>query len=63
MGALNDRRMWLAHLRDCTRCPVDLCDQGLELAAAVRATLAKGEYWEGVWVKLEGRWAPNSVSR
>lgn len=49
MTALNDRRLWLAHLRECTLCPVNMCDRGLELAAAVEATLAPGETWQGVW--------------
>jgi hypothetical protein len=49
MTALDDRNAWLAHLHECTRCPVDLCDRGLELAAAVRESMAPGETWEGVW--------------
>ena len=49
MNALSDRSLWLAHLRYCTSCPTDLCDRGLELAAAVEASLAPGETWEGVW--------------
>lgn len=49
MPALSDRSLWLAHLKHCTRCPVDLCDRGLELAAAVRESIAPGETWEGVW--------------
>ena len=39
MTAVSDRSLWLAHLRYCTRCPTDLCDRGLELAAAVRDSM------------------------
>lgn len=46
MSALDDRRRWLEHLHYCTRCPVDLCDKGVELAAAVRQSMAPGETWE-----------------
>ena len=49
MSALVDRLRWLAHLRECTRCPAQLCDEGLELAAAVRESMAPGETWEGVY--------------
>lgn len=49
MPALDDRLRWLDHLHECTRCPVQLCDTGLELAAAVRDSMAPGETWEGVW--------------
>lgn len=46
MAALEDRKRWLEHMHECTRCPVDLCDKGVELAAAVRASLAPGESWD-----------------
>jgi hypothetical protein len=49
MSVLEDRRAWLDHLHDCTLCPVNMCDRGLELAAAVRDTMTEGETWEGVW--------------
>lgn len=49
MSALSDRSLWLAHLRYCTQCPADLCDRGMELAAAVRESMAPQETWEGVW--------------
>ena len=49
MTALDDRNRWLAHLRECTLCPVNLCDRGLELAAAVQASMDPGESWEGVY--------------
>ena len=49
MSALDDRNRWLAHLHECTLCPVNLCDRGLELAAAVQASMAPGESWEGVY--------------
>lgn len=48
MNALEDRLRWLAHLHECTRCPVDLCDRGVELAADVRDSMAPGETWNGV---------------
>jgi hypothetical protein len=55
VSALNDRMEWLLHLRECTLCPVDLCDRGEELAAAVQASMAPGESWEGVYyVPREG---------
>ena len=46
MSALDDRKRWLDHLHECTLCPVDLCDKGMELAAAVRESMARGEAWE-----------------
>ena len=46
MTALDDRRRWLDHLADCTRCPTDPCDRGAELMAAVRESMAPGETWE-----------------
>ena len=46
MSALDARERWIDHLHECTRCPVDLCDKGEELAAEVRATLAPEETWE-----------------
>lgn len=46
MTARDDRDRWLEHMHECTLCPVDLCDKGEELAAAVRASLAPGESWE-----------------
>lgn len=49
MSALDDRLEWLAHLHECTRCPVNRCDQGDELAAAVREGLDPGQFWEGVY--------------
>lgn len=49
MSAISDRSLWLAHLRYCTQCPSDLCDRGMELAAAVEAGLLPGETWEGVY--------------
>lgn len=49
MTAFADRAAWLDHLHECTQCPVNLCDRGEELAAAVRASMARGESWEGVW--------------
>ena len=49
MSALDDRNRWLAHLHECTLCPVNLCDRGEELAAAVRATMAHEESWEGMY--------------
>jgi hypothetical protein len=49
VSALDDRVRWLAHLHECTLCPVNLCDTGLELAAAVRESMAPGENWQGVW--------------
>jgi len=47
--ALDDRRAWLAHLRECTQCPVNRCDRGDELAAAVRETLTPGDHWQGIY--------------
>jgi hypothetical protein len=55
MAALQDRSAWLAHLCDCTRCPANLCDHGLELAAAVRDSMAPGESWQGVYAPKEQR--------
>jgi len=55
MAALDDRRAWLDHLAECTRCPVDLCDQGEELAAAVRASVADEESAELVLQQM-GLW-------
>lgn len=55
MSALEDRVRWLAHLRDCWSCPVNLCDHGAELAAAVRDSMAPGESWEGVYAPKEQR--------
>ena len=49
MTALDDRRKWLEHLRYCTQCPVSLCDEGEELAAAVRTTLEPGDFWQGIY--------------
>jgi hypothetical protein len=49
VSALDDRNRWLAHLHECTLCPVNLCDRGLELAAAVQASMAPGESWEVVY--------------
>lgn len=49
MSAIEDRKLWLAHLRECTLCPVNPCDRGLELAAAVRESMDPGESWEGIW--------------
>lgn len=46
MAALDDRKRWLDHLAECTLCPVNLCDKGEELAAAVRQSMAPGETWE-----------------
>lgn len=46
IGKIEDRKAWLDHLADCTLCPVDLCDKGVELAAAVRASMAPEETWE-----------------
>jgi hypothetical protein len=48
VSALRDRIRWLDHLHDCCQCPVNLCDRGMELAAAVRESMAPGETWEGV---------------
>ena len=38
---------WLAHCRWCGLCPAnyDLCDRGVELAAAVRESMVSGESW------------------
>ena len=49
MTELQDRSAWLAHLRDCTRCPANLCDHGAELAAAVRDSMDPGESWQGIY--------------
>jgi hypothetical protein len=49
VSALDDRNRWLAHLHECTLCPVNLCDRGLELAAAVQASMGPGESWEVVY--------------
>lgn len=49
MTALDDRLRWLAHLRECVACPTDMCDLGMELAAAVRESMIPGESWEVVW--------------
>jgi hypothetical protein len=49
MTALNDRRLWLAHLHECTQCPANRCHQGDELAAAVRDSMTPGEFWQGVY--------------
>jgi hypothetical protein len=49
MTALDDRRRWLAHLHDCCQCPANPCDRGLELAAAVRESMAPGESWQGIY--------------
>ena len=46
MTAIDARKAWLDHLDQCTLCPVDLCDKGVELAAAVRASMAPEETWE-----------------
>lgn len=55
MSTLDDRKRWLDHLQDCTLCPTSPCDRGLELAAAVRDSIAPGEEWEGVWAASDGR--------
>ena len=61
MSALDDRNRWLDHLNhECARCPADLCDRGLELAAAVRDSMAEDEtiWFEGVF-----RGAPDRLER
>ena len=49
MTAISDRSRWLAHLRYCTQCPANLCDRGEELAAAVKASMTPGEFWQGIY--------------
>jgi hypothetical protein len=58
MSAIDDRSRWLAHLHECIRCPVQLCDVGMELAAAVRDSMDPGETWEGIYAHSSpGKWS------
>ena len=55
MDAPEARRAWLDHLAECTLCPVDLCDKGMELAAEVRASLGEDETEELILQQM-GLW-------
>jgi len=45
MSALDDRNRWIAHYHDCPTCAMTsgYCEQGLDLIAAMEASMTPGE--------------------